>query len=419
MQKIYSLLRNNKQTGPYTLEELAGLSLKPFDLIWIEGKSGGWSYPSEIDALKYIVDTQPVEKLKEPIRIVQSEEAPEAINTEIKSKSANTGKHIYISFPAGNALGKTVINNFSTPVQGEESPEAKLERKAQELRSKIQAFAEGKKELKEDNELATKYARSLDDIKEEYSDWLHQQKRKKDIPYKKLIAAAGIIVVIGIGYFVAHKLIASTAHDNKNLVVQNSEEKKADTLQGNEDNPTIRKKISKKTDPITATALRKKRGILPADKIDAYIDSLRKAEKKEKENGEYATNQEGSTGPSRQQRTEPAASKQSKETHPATTSTKESSASFAQLVQLSESTGSEGSKLTIYNNSDRFLNFVAVDVYYYRANDKLLQRKTLYFNNISPKTSSPLYVPELRKAASVKYQLGLISSEDGLYYAKQ
>jgi len=51
MHRIYSLLRSNKQSGPYSLEELLHLNLKPFDLIWVEGKSG-WSYPSEIESLK-------------------------------------------------------------------------------------------------------------------------------------------------------------------------------------------------------------------------------------------------------------------------------------------------------------------------------------------------------------------------------
>jgi len=59
MQKPYSLLRNNKQSGPYSLEELLLLNLKPFDLVWVEGKSGGWSYPTEIDALKQHVEEAP------------------------------------------------------------------------------------------------------------------------------------------------------------------------------------------------------------------------------------------------------------------------------------------------------------------------------------------------------------------------
>src|SRR5438270_2194592 len=52
MQKIYRILRDNKEKGPFTLEELVALSLKPYDLIWVDGRSAGWRYPSEIDAVK-------------------------------------------------------------------------------------------------------------------------------------------------------------------------------------------------------------------------------------------------------------------------------------------------------------------------------------------------------------------------------
>ena len=52
MQKVYLLLRNNQQTGPHSFEELLELHLKPYDLIWVEGKSLGWRYPTEIETLK-------------------------------------------------------------------------------------------------------------------------------------------------------------------------------------------------------------------------------------------------------------------------------------------------------------------------------------------------------------------------------
>src|SRR5829696_8605495 len=52
MQKVYLLLRHNQQTGPYNLEELIRFDLKPFDLIWIEGRSAGWYYPQEIPSLQ-------------------------------------------------------------------------------------------------------------------------------------------------------------------------------------------------------------------------------------------------------------------------------------------------------------------------------------------------------------------------------
>ncbi len=49
--KEYLLLRNNIQSGPYTLFELKELGLRAFDLIWVERESFSWRYPSELDEL--------------------------------------------------------------------------------------------------------------------------------------------------------------------------------------------------------------------------------------------------------------------------------------------------------------------------------------------------------------------------------
>ncbi|MBX3253627.1 MAG: hypothetical protein KF862_05750 [Chitinophagaceae bacterium] len=46
--KAYLLLRDNQQSGPYTAESLKKMTLKKFDLIWIEGESTVWKYPSEM-----------------------------------------------------------------------------------------------------------------------------------------------------------------------------------------------------------------------------------------------------------------------------------------------------------------------------------------------------------------------------------
>ncbi len=48
----YLLLRDNKESGPFALDELLHFGLKPYDLIWVQGKSAAWRYPSEIDELK-------------------------------------------------------------------------------------------------------------------------------------------------------------------------------------------------------------------------------------------------------------------------------------------------------------------------------------------------------------------------------
>jgi hypothetical protein len=54
--KCYLLLRDNQQSGPYSLEELSGMKLKPFDLLWQESVSTSWKYPEEMDELASLVD---------------------------------------------------------------------------------------------------------------------------------------------------------------------------------------------------------------------------------------------------------------------------------------------------------------------------------------------------------------------------
>lgn len=61
----YLLLRNNKESGPYSADDLVKLGLKAYDLLWVQGKSAAWRYPSEIDELKSFapqVEEQPFDR---------------------------------------------------------------------------------------------------------------------------------------------------------------------------------------------------------------------------------------------------------------------------------------------------------------------------------------------------------------------
>jgi hypothetical protein len=61
----YLLLRSNKKSGPYSLQDLVNFGLKAYDLVWVEGKSASWRYPSEVEELKpyaVIVEEQPFDR---------------------------------------------------------------------------------------------------------------------------------------------------------------------------------------------------------------------------------------------------------------------------------------------------------------------------------------------------------------------
>jgi|GEM_PF-5009630 len=52
--KLYFLLRNNVESGPYSQKELKEIGLAPTDLIWIDGESTAWQHPVDINGLKSI-----------------------------------------------------------------------------------------------------------------------------------------------------------------------------------------------------------------------------------------------------------------------------------------------------------------------------------------------------------------------------
>jgi hypothetical protein len=155
----YLLLRDNKQTGPYTAEELAAKGLKAYDLVWLEGKSAAWRYPSEIAELKAfapVVEEQPYDRFyKKPAeqsatqsqtvaaastqtmaqttmassQQLVTEQQPAAATSHAvtaaeeqapvsKPAEQTTARHIYVTMPES----KPHTVNTTTPVTKKEEP---------------------------------------------------------------------------------------------------------------------------------------------------------------------------------------------------------------------------------------------------------------------------------------------------------
>jgi hypothetical protein len=133
MQKVYLLLRENQQTGPHSLEELAQLQLKNSDLIWIEGKSAGWYYPHEVDALKPLLATPAAQK-----------ERTEAVSIQTPTHPApppNTGttpKKVYVSLPENGKL--KAIEKPPKAVTEKMQDVDYIEQRAEQLRRKVQSY---------------------------------------------------------------------------------------------------------------------------------------------------------------------------------------------------------------------------------------------------------------------------------------
>lgn len=69
--KRFLLLRNNVETGPFTLDELTAQHLESKDLIRIEGRSTAWNHPTELELLQLAMGASIAEE-KPQMRVTAS-----------------------------------------------------------------------------------------------------------------------------------------------------------------------------------------------------------------------------------------------------------------------------------------------------------------------------------------------------------
>lgn len=199
----YLLLRSNKQSGPYNLQQLVNVGLKPYDLVWVEGKSAAWRYPSEVDLLKEYapkVEEQPYDRFyKKPEEKKEEKpaiEAPpvkqkeETITASAEPKAVNIAtKKVFVAMPE-NHVPKKVQPVIPKPVIAEEKPKVVEEKKVEPQPTPVKeefkqpvlsrqepAYKEPTFSSKDDATLNEKYSESLDDIKRRYTETYLNRKK--------------------------------------------------------------------------------------------------------------------------------------------------------------------------------------------------------------------------------------------------
>lgn len=108
---MYLLLRDNKQTGPYSLDEIKAKGLKAYDLVWVEGRSAAWRYPSEVDELSAFapaVEEQPFDRFyKKPSAQGAGGQAAQGVSGQTSHNLAGQTSH--------NVAGRTAVMSEAVP----------------------------------------------------------------------------------------------------------------------------------------------------------------------------------------------------------------------------------------------------------------------------------------------------------------
>jgi hypothetical protein len=109
---MYLLLRDNKQSGPYSFDELKTKGLKAYDLVWVEGRSAAWRYPSEINELSAFapaVEEQPFDRFykKQAAAAKAADTAIVTMTQPATTSNPVTKRTIYVTMPGGIAARET------------------------------------------------------------------------------------------------------------------------------------------------------------------------------------------------------------------------------------------------------------------------------------------------------------------------
>lgn len=241
--RVYRLLRNNKEEGPFTAEELIQKSLRPYDLIWIDGRSGAWNYPGELAEFKKyapLPNTQTENTRPQPVSA--SVQAAIAINNlatpAIAQKpryrvSAAWSKIQTIATPANKTIPvgqpKKTYPKMVEPHQPPEVQSKSLSweeawldwEKEKEIvpdagNSKTKSLSQKQTNAKESPVLETKYTASLDDLKEQYIEHIVAQKQKSNknkLP-AFILPTVLLIIIFSAAYWLLHNTNATAVLAN-------------------------------------------------------------------------------------------------------------------------------------------------------------------------------------------------------------
>jgi hypothetical protein len=452
----YLLLRDNKQLGPLTLDQLLEKGIKAYDLVWVEGKSAAWRYPSELEELKAfapVVEEQPFDRFykrpaaenksmtpvkKEPV--VQQNEPKPAL---VESPYANTSrgdKKVYVTLPATRPAAASVPLIKKTPVE-----ESKPVHTAEQLYTQ-------EKSIKQ----PVPRTEFLQPVEEEKNQFVEKnQQRNLSISHKKIfkpvLVAAGIILILATGIFIGlyinksslaapqtiaevNKATQSAAIQQENkqgssnqTVIPVSDAKLVDNATSNEalNNPQP-STVQKTSNPVNGNPLNVQSANVSGENKDAALAENRKTASKKARNilpQKIPINSEPVVDSDFSQKNG-IARRQATHRGDEVSDKAVLKSNIAAMVGLSAGKYTIGTfggisnlQLTVSNHSAFPLDLVVVEVQYIQANKKIFKTENVYFRNIGAGSALMQEAPKSPRGIKVEYKVVLINSkESGLSY---
>jgi len=452
----YLLLRDNKQFGPLTLDELKQKGFKAYDLVWVERKSAAWRYPSEIEELKPfapVVEEQPFDRFyKRPAAenknptVVQKEipqvrEEPKPVIAEKQYANVSVGENkIYVTLPARPAAS---LSTSTPPIKKNITEETKY----QPAQEKVYSEEKFVKETAFGNEFLQ------NDVVEKNQ---HVEKRQQGKPLaakkilKPVLITFGIVALLGSGIMIGmllNKNATLSITKNNEPVKQSPVTSNNQTTKENQSNTSaipvsnkladsnqnnkpanLQSGIPNQTEKITPE---NNNNIIsqPATQVnnkDVAANLNKKIQEKPKiilpkkipipsQEAALTTDSDGSgiVRRSSTHRTDEISDR---------AAIKSNIADMVGLTASNYTVGTFGGisnlQITVSNRSIYPLDLVVVEVQYIQANKKIFKTENIYFHNVGAGSALMQEAPKSPRGIKVQYKLVLINSkESGLSYS--
>lgn len=478
---MYLLLRNNKQTGPYSLEELKTMGLKAYDLVWIEGKSAAWRYPCEIDELSAFapaveeqpfdrfykkttspvkananssaVVAEPVRSIAEPVRSLETPiTSPPSTPVYGGEPSTIAGKRIiYVTMPAGKGPVSTPAretrDNREIPPREpapREIPIREIPATPAAIPHQSVAPATAPTYFPENN-----YAQSSPEDAPIEEFLPRRQRRSSSRVVRPLVVSLTVLAVLAAGIFIGlsinkdslgfkHKIASNNAHSQTPVNAQPSHA--APQVQ----TPMVQHDA---TPVITGP-----QSTIPSTTIDKAASAPKPAAT-EKPSGQPVTRPQKAATQTREKvaapRTSVATAPAVKDSsaggstahreaahrtgtddydHDRTGNTDQAATARTTIAsQVSASAngysvgtfgGISGLQVTVSNHSAYPLDLVVVEVQYVQSNKKIYKTENLYFRGIGAGSALMQEAPKSSRGIRVQYKITMINSKElGLSYS--
>ena len=455
----YLLLRSNKQSGPYSLQQLVSFGFKPYDLVWVEGKSAAWRYPSEVEGLKAYspaTEEQPYDRFykkqeekpqekqinkpaqqQQEIYVAPKEETyvPSKVEAYIppkeevyvlpeENKTLTTSRKVFVAMPENHVPKKQVQPVVAkTPPIVEEKPVVVEEKKVENKPLYTEDYSLPKEPalpkqkqiidaypvtLKEEPTLNEKYSESLDDIKRRYTEtYLSRKKKSKwTSTHTSVLQVFGGAVLFCFLVVVAYKNFGDEEKPQPRTTIIQPDKRDINTGTVTTTS-TVIPPITPEANSslIKKTQTKKEDTNIPAESL-VTNSAQQKKEEVIRENDEVIASEKKAVMP------KPTEEAKQDETKPKTRPI-----NINRLVNVKANNykqrafgGVMNLELTVNNDSKFELDKVMVELVYLKPSEQPIKTETIVFSSIEPNSSKTLKIPDYLRGIKVSYRVMEIES---------